>query len=44
MARPECPAEELAAKTRELTFALNVGLPGRVWASGKPIVNPKYRR
>jgi PAS domain S-box-containing protein len=38
--RPELPAEELAAKTRNLTFALNVGLPGRVWASGKPLLIP----
>ncbi len=36
--RPELPAEELAAKTREMTFALNMGLPGRVWASGKPLL------
>jgi PAS domain S-box-containing protein len=36
--RPELPAEELTAKTRELTFTSNVGLPGRVWASGKPLL------
>jgi signal transduction histidine kinase/ActR/RegA family two-component response regulator len=36
--RPECPAEEFAARTRALTFASNVGLPGRVWASGKPML------
>ncbi|MGA2030506.1 MAG: PAS domain S-box protein, partial [Verrucomicrobiota bacterium] len=36
--RPELPAEELSAKTREMTFTLNTGLPGRVWASGKPLL------
>jgi len=35
--RPELPADELAAETRDLNFALNVGLPGRVWGSRKPI-------
>jgi len=38
--RPELQAEELEAKTRELTFSLNTGLPGRVWASGKPLLIP----
>ena len=36
--RPELAVEELSAKTREMTFALNTGLPGRVWASGKPLL------
>jgi PAS domain S-box-containing protein len=36
--RPELQAEELMAKTRELTFTSNTGLPGRVWASGKPLL------
>ena len=36
--RPELAAEELSAKTREMTFTLNTGLPGRVWASGKPLL------
>jgi len=36
--QPELPAEEMMAKTRALTFALNNGLPGRVWASGKPLL------
>jgi PAS domain S-box-containing protein len=38
--QPELPAEEMMAKTRALTFALNIGLPGRVWASGKPLLIP----
>jgi PAS domain S-box-containing protein len=42
--RPEIPAEELEAKTRELTFALNVGLPGRVWAFGKPLLIPEIAK
>jgi PAS domain S-box-containing protein len=36
--RPELAVEEFSAKTREMTFALNTGLPGRVWASGKPLL------
>jgi len=42
--RPEIPAEELEAKTRELTLALNVGLPGRVWAFGKPLLIPEITK
>jgi len=38
--RPELAAEELNARTRALTFVLNTGLPGRVWASGKPLLIP----
>jgi signal transduction histidine kinase/ActR/RegA family two-component response regulator len=38
--RPELSAEELLVRTRGLTFALNIGLPGRVWASGKPFLIP----
>ena len=28
--------DEFAARTRELTFARGVGLPGRIWESGEP--------
>src|SRR5665213_1300809 len=42
--RPEIPAEELEAKTRALTLALNVGLPGRVWAFGKPLLIPEITK
>jgi PAS domain S-box-containing protein len=38
--QPELLAEEMMAKTRALTFAFNIGLPGRVWASGKPLLIP----
>jgi PAS domain S-box-containing protein len=39
--RPELPGQELAALTRGLTFTSNTGLPGRVWASGKPLLIPE---
>ncbi len=38
--RPGLPAETLVTETRELAFAVNIGLPGRVWASGKPLLIP----
>jgi PAS domain S-box-containing protein len=38
--RPELPGAELAAETRESTFALNAGLAGRVWTSGQPLLIP----
>ena len=33
---PNIPLDEFKAASRQLTFAHNVGLPGRVWASGQP--------
>ncbi len=36
--RPEFPGQELAVQTHELSFNINAGLPGRVWASGKPLL------
>jgi len=33
---PELDVAEFAEATRAITFALGVGLPGRVWASGQP--------
>jgi PAS domain S-box-containing protein len=33
--RPDFPGAALAAQTRELTFAVGQGLPGRVWAAGE---------
>ena len=32
----ETTFEEFGQKTREITFPMGIGLPGRVWASGKP--------
>jgi len=36
--RPGLSADELEAQTRQISFAPGSGLPGRVWASGKPLV------
>jgi PAS domain S-box-containing protein len=35
---PGLSAEELSAQTRKISFAPGIGLPGRVWATGKPLV------
>ena len=37
---PGLSADELEAQTRQISFAPGIGLPGRVWASGKPLVVP----
>jgi two-component system cell cycle sensor histidine kinase/response regulator CckA len=37
-------AGELEAQTRQITFASGIGLPGRVWASGKPLLVPDAAR
>ncbi len=34
---PAFAVPEFEAKTRQITFASGVGLPGRVWASGSPL-------
>jgi PAS domain S-box-containing protein len=34
--KPEIPIEEFANVSRNRTFLTGVGLPGRVWATGKP--------
>lgn len=34
--RPEVQTEEFADASRNMTCSMGVGLPGRVWASGKP--------
>ena len=38
--QPALEAEDLVAKTREMTFSTGVGLPGRVWQAGKALVWP----
>ncbi len=38
------PGEDLAAKTRETTFKMGEGFPGRVWASGEPLWIPDVAR
>ncbi|HEU0016325.1 MAG TPA: ATP-binding protein, partial [Longimicrobium sp.] len=35
-ARPEVPAAEFQAASRAVTFERGAGLPGRVWAGGRP--------
>jgi PAS domain S-box-containing protein len=37
---PGFEADKLQAQTRRTTFALGVGLPGRVWQSGAPCIVP----
>ena len=41
---PGLSADELEAQTRQIAFAPGIGLPGRVWASGKPLVVPDVAR
>src|SRR5215831_13252679 len=38
--RPELQIEEFAAVSRNRTCLTGIGLPGRVWASGKPVWVP----
>jgi signal transduction histidine kinase/PAS domain-containing protein len=35
---PDAPLQAIASQTRTLSFAPGQGLPGRVWASGRPTV------
>jgi two-component system, sensor histidine kinase and response regulator len=41
---PTLPFKEFEAASRRITFASGVGLPGRVWASGKPVWIPDVVR
>jgi PAS domain S-box-containing protein len=37
---PILPLDEFEAQTRSIVFARGQGLPGRVWASGSPLLSP----
>ena len=41
---PGFSADEMETETRRISFAPGAGLPGRVWASGTPLVEPDVGR